>query len=157
MTDQDWADKAAGKRDFIVSLITHDFFPRMTTLEREVWLNNNKKYIDDKVAALDSLIPSSTPDYARLVEKCNRLVAYLDRHYTGYGTVESAKVLIGHIEELRAALSDVKPKVCEWVDKRDDGAYFADCGLENFFLDSTPEECGFTYCPHCGSPIKVKE
>lgn len=61
------------------------------------------------------------------------------------------------VEEVRSALSEQKPRVCEWVD--DDPFWIISCqkvGLSHSFHEPVIVR-KWKVCPYCTNPIEVKE
>jgi len=59
-----------------------------------------------------------------------------------------------HQQRRSAAISDTLDGIvrCVWcVDN--DGVWNTDCGQVHVFIDGTPGQNGFGFCPYCGKPM----
>lgn len=64
----------------------------------------------------------------------------------------------GAIRVVHDVAHEYEKYVCEWM--QDDGAtdvYDTECGNSHMFIDGSPSDNRYEYCPYCGKKIKVVE
>lgn len=42
---------------------------------------------------------------------------------------------------------------CIWTEDDDTGAYDTACGNKHLFIEGTPRENGYRFCPYCGGAL----
>lgn len=105
-------------------------------------------YVRAEVDVIACLIRSAAPSSA-LVDAANKAI---DSSHS-----DNPQDWLDAIDALRAALSEQKPRVCEWVD--DDPFWIISCqkvGLSHSFHEPVIVR-KWKACPYCTNPIEVKE
>lgn len=52
-------------------------------------------------------------------------------------------------------LGPIRPaSPCTWTEDAEDGSYDTSCGNKHTFIDGTPAENGYRFCPYCGGALK---
>ena len=70
--------------------------------------------------------------------------------YSGYfrGRDDDGKPAILGISPIYPALAP-----CTWTEDEDAGAYDTACGNKHLFIEGTPAENGYRFCPYCGGAL----
>lgn len=55
---------------------------------------------------------------------------------------------------LSSAWESPSPLTCTWSEDPDDGSYDTDCGNKHVFIEGTPAENGYRFCPYCGGAMR---